>query len=124
MRVFETLWFHRFCHREHISRQALLALVAEMERGRINADLGGGVYKERLARPHEGKSGGFRLLLCYHPGRAAFFTYGFPKSEKENITEVEKEDLRKLARILLGLDDEALAARVAAGAFLEISDKP
>lgn len=95
-----------------------------MEQGRINADLGGGVYKERLARPHEGKSGGFRLLLCYHPGRAAFFTYGFPKSEKENITEAEKEDLRKLARILLGLDDEALAARVAAGAFLEISEKP
>lgn len=120
MRVFETLWFHRFCHREHISAQSLLDVVAEMESGRINADLGGGVYKERLARPHEGKSGGFRLLICYHPGRAAFFTYGFPKSEKENITTGEQEDLRKLARILLGLDEEGIAARLAAGAFLEI----
>lgn len=120
MRVFATLWFQRFCHKEVISDDSLLDVVREMEEGHIDANLGGGVYKQRLGRQHEGKSGGFRLLLCYQPRNKAFFTYGFPKSERENITPTEKEDLKKLAHILLSLEAGELEKRVEAGAFREL----
>lgn len=121
MHILKTLWFHRFCHKEAITDNALLDIVNDMEHGMINANLGGGIYKERLARQHEGKSGGFRLLLCYKHNERAIFIYGFPKSEKENITQVEKEDLKKLADVLLGVSDKELCQKLNAGAFMEIT---
>lgn len=121
MRVFKTLWFSRFAHKEAITDASLLLLVKDMENGRINADLGGGVYKQRLAREHSGKSGGFRLLVCLRHGDKAFFTYGFPKSARANISQHEEEDLKKLAEILLSLSDADLDKRVRAGTFEEIT---
>lgn len=121
MRIFKTLWFQRFIHKEGISDKSLTDLVSDMEKGNINADLGGGVYKERLGRLHEGKSGGFRILLCYKAHELAFFAYGFPKSQKENISIQEKDDLKKLSHILLHLSASELDEKVASGAFLEIS---
>lgn len=120
MRIFKTLWFHRFCRRENITDQSLLHVTAELEQGLINANLGGGVYKQRLNRQHEGKSGGFRLLICYRENDKAFFTYGFSKSERENIAQTELEDLKKLAHILLSMPDREIENKLEAGAFLEI----
>lgn len=123
MRIFKTQWFSRFARKEAITDGSLLALVSEMEEGRFNADLGGGVYKERLGRIHGGKSGGFRLLVCFRHGDKAFFTYGFPKSERANINAHEEEDLKKLSDILLALTDDELTRKVEAGAFEEITGR-
>ena len=121
MRVFKTLWFQRYIRKHGISDDVLLGVVRELEHGYYNADLGGNVYKQRVAREHEGKSGGYRFLVCFKMGERAFFTYGFAKSEKENITPTEKDDLKKLSRILLALSEEVLNAKVAAGAFMELA---
>jgi len=51
----------------------------------VAADLGGGVIKQRIARPGQGKSGGFRMLIAFKAGAGAFFVHGFAKNERDNI---------------------------------------
>jgi hypothetical protein len=62
MRVFKTKPFARFASREWLADQELCEAVRRAERGLIDADLGGGVIKQRLAREGQGKSGGFRII--------------------------------------------------------------
>ena len=72
MRFFKKPWFQRFAEKEGITDAALKSLVKGMEEGRINADLGGFVYKQRLAREGGGKSRGYRALLFYRKGDRVF----------------------------------------------------
>ena len=57
MRVFKTKPFARFANREGIAEKELCEAVRRAESGLIDADLGGGVIKQRLAREGQGKSG-------------------------------------------------------------------
>jgi hypothetical protein len=45
MRVFKTRYFNRWMRKTELTDQALCEAVAEMSRGLIDADLGGGVVK-------------------------------------------------------------------------------
>ena len=94
--------------------------VVRAERGQIDADLGGGVIKQRVARPGQGKSGGYRTIILFRQGERAFFVYGFPKSAQDNIDESDKRDFRVLAKALLAAPDEALAKLVQEGKYLEV----
>ena len=121
MRIFKTSWFTRFADKERIVDASLQDAVNQLETGQFDADLGGGVYKQRLARQGGGKSGGYRVLICFRQGTRSFFMYGFPKSSRENITASEKNDLKKLAKVLFAMTDEQLDEQVKAGAFQEIN---
>ena len=123
MRIFKTPWFTRFADKEHIANEALKGAVNQLEAGQFDADLGGGVYKQRLARVGQGKSGGYRVLICFRQGARSFFMYGFPKSNRDNINSSEKNDLKKLARILFAMTDEQLDEKVKAGVFQEIKSE-
>jgi hypothetical protein len=90
--------------------------------GRIDADLGGGVIKQRIARTGGGKSGGFRTIVLFRREASAFFVYGFAKSAQANIRPDELKAFRKLAATLLGLDDGAIAAAKKNGTLREIDD--
>ncbi|MGD1069262.1 MAG: type II toxin-antitoxin system RelE/ParE family toxin [Bryobacteraceae bacterium] len=59
----------RFAMKAGISDVSLCKVIRDAERGLIAADLGGGVIKQRLARPGEGKSGGFRSLIVFPQAR-------------------------------------------------------
>jgi hypothetical protein len=120
MRVFKTKPFARFASREGIADEELCEAVAQAERGLIDADLGGGVMKQRLAREGQGKSGGFRTILLFRRGVKAFFVYGFAKSDRDNIRRDELKAFRKLAGEMLTLDDKALAAATRNGTIMEI----
>ncbi len=120
MRVFKTRPFGRFARSEDISDDALREAVARAEAGRIDADLGGGVIKQRVARPGRGKSGGFRTVILFRRNARAFFVYGFAKSDRDNIQADELKAFRKLAGELLRIDDRALAAALANGTVTEI----
>lgn len=123
MRIFKTPWFTRFASKERIIDDSLKKAVDQLEAGQYDADLGGGVYKQRLARAGEGKSGGYRVLICFRQGTRSFFMYGFQKSDRANITASERDDLKKLAKALFSMTDEQLDAKVGAGAFQEISSE-
>lgn len=94
MRVFVTKWFKRWARREKLAEDQLLGSVEEVEDGLIDADLGGGLIKKRIARRGQGKSGGYRTILAYRDGEKLFFLYGFPKSARDNINAKELEALK------------------------------
>lgn len=123
MRIFKTPWFVRFADKEHIVDASLENAVSQLEAGQFDADLGGGVYKQRLARAGQGKSGGYRVLVCFRQGTRSFFIYGFPKSSRGNISVSEKNDLKKLAKILFAMTDAQLDEKVKAGTFQEIKSE-
>ena len=90
------------------------------ERGLIDADLGAGIVKQRIARRNEGKSGGFRSLVLFRGGDRAFFVFGFPKNSRDNIESDELEGFRELAKTLLHLNEEQLRAALDANIFEEV----
>ena len=91
-----------------------------MERGLIDADLGGGVVKKRVALPGRGKSGGARTLVATNKGNRWFFVFGFEKNERPNVTAKEMEALQKIAADLLKLASKDLDAHVEWGELQEI----
>lgn len=109
MRVFKTRWLARFARRERITDVNLLEAVERAERGIIDADLGGGLIKQRVARRGQGRSGGFRMILVYRTEDRAVFLYGFAKSERENVEPKELADLRLIAAEFLAADEDEFA---------------
>lgn len=121
MRIFKNKRFSRFARKESINDAKLCEAVRDAEAGNIDADYGGGVIKQRLARPNEGKSGGYRAVILYRIGEKAFFVYGFPKNERENIDEKEEQEFKELAKITFAFSDEQLAKLVQTGAYTEVN---
>lgn len=121
MRVFKNAWFERFARKEKISAESLLDAVERAEKGLIDADLGGGVIKQRIARPGAGKSGGYRSIVIYREGKKAFFVYGFPKSNLGNIRGDEVEQFKKAAKSILALSDNQIRKLIESGQFEEVT---
>ena len=120
MRVFKTKPFARFADHEGIADADLCDAIRCAEEGLIDADLGGGVIKQRIARKRQGKSGGFRSIVLFRRSEKAFFAYGFAKRERDNIRRDELKAFRKLADEMLAYDDKALAAAMKNGTIVEI----
>ena len=87
----------------------------------MDADLGGGIIKQRVARTGEGRSGGFRLLIAYRSGNRAVFLYGFAKSEQDNIGTDELETLREIGAAWLAAKKERLEYAIKEGLLKEVS---
>lgn len=109
MRVFKNAWFERFACKQGIAGEALLEAIERADRGLVDADLGGGVVKQRVARRGQGESGGFRTIILYRTAERAFFVYGFAKSDRDNIDDDEEAEFKKAAQHVLGLSDAHLA---------------
>lgn len=100
VRVFKTKWFRRFARREGIADATLCEAVARAERGVVDADLGGGVMKQRIARQGQGRSGGYRSLIVYRSGDRAVFVFAFAKSDRDDLEPDELADLKTTAALL------------------------
>lgn len=92
----------------------------EIEAGRVDADLGGGVVKQRVARDGEGRSGGFRTIVLFRVGTSLFFIRGFAKNERDNISAVELTLLKQASAVTLSLPPAAIQKAIAAGEIIEI----
>ncbi len=88
----------------------------------MDADLGCGVIKQRVARPGKGKSGGYRTLILFRQGDRAIFAFGFAKSAQANISKADLALLRDSAAEALEWNDEELDRLVASGTLVEIDD--
>lgn len=120
MAVYKTRWFDRWARKEGLGAAGLCVAAKEMAEGLIDADLGGGLFKKRIARPGQGKSGGFRTLVATNKGDRWVFVFGFPKNERSNIDKDEAEALKKLAAHLLSLTPRALGKARSAGELIEV----
>ena len=120
MQTFKTKAFARFANREGLQDEALCDAARRARKGLIDADLGGGVIKQRIARKSGGRSGGFRTIMLFRRGKLAFFVYGFAKSDRDNVRRDELATFRLLADEYLSLDQASLAAAQRVGAIIEV----
>lgn len=120
MRVYKVKVFARFQRRERIADKALAKAVRGAEDGIIDADLGGGLIKQRVARPGQGKSGGYRTVIAYRRSDLAIFLLGFAKNQRANIDDDELEDLRGQARAFLRLSADQIEAAITEGEMTEV----
>jgi hypothetical protein len=102
VRIFKTKEFARFARKEDISDKALIDAIDRAERGLIDADLGGYLIKQRVARTGQGRSGGYRTVIVWRAGHRCFFVHGFAKNQKADLAPSEFEDLQDLGDLLLG----------------------
>lgn len=120
MQVFKNKAFSKWAAKQGLSDGALLAALSEMDRGLVDADLGGHVFKKRVPVGGRGKSGGVRTLLAYRLGDKAFFVYGFAKNARANISDKELKVLKLYADTLLNYSKAELNKAVKSGALIEV----
>ena len=89
MRIFKYARFSRFARKEGINDDELLNIVDQLEAGQPDANLGGGVFKMRMARSGEGKAGGYRVIIFFKSGERTFYVQGYAKSDMANVSKKE-----------------------------------
>ena len=120
MRLFKTKWFMRYARQAKLEDHSLCHAIERAERGLVDADLGGGIIKQRVARKGQGRSGGYRLLIAYRSGKRAVFLYGFAKSERDNIEADELETLKEIGAAWLEAKRERLEYVIKEGILKEV----
>jgi hypothetical protein len=120
VRIFKTKVFARFARGQQIGNRKLRDAVERAGRGLIDADLGGGIIKQRVAREGHGRSGGFRVLLAFRSRDRAVFIYGFAKNERDNIDDKELKSLREVAAAWLAASTVQIEREVAQGRLQEV----
>jgi len=120
VRIFKNTWFNRFAEKEGIADEELRNMVSQLEADQADANLGGGVYKIRIARPGEGKSGGYRAIVFFRSGERTFYQYAFPKSSRDNIDQGELRAFKADAKVNFALTDEQIMRRIRSRTLIEI----
>ena len=120
MQIFLSRWFQRFAKKEGITDAVLRDATDRANKGQIDADLGGEVIKQRIARPEQGKSKGYRAIILFRRGAKAVFVYGFAKNKRANIDETEEKQFKEAAKHVLALSEKQLAELLKRGDFVEV----
>jgi hypothetical protein len=122
IRVYKTKSFARFARRALISDAALWKAAQRANEGVIDADLGGGVVKQRIPRSGEGKSGGSRAIVLFRKSTRAVYVYGFEKKDRATIGPDELEAFRELGKVILAYTAEQMAEQVSRGTLFSVEE--
>ena len=120
MNIYLSKAFTRLARRDGLTDVHICQAIVEMNEGLIDADLGAGLFKKRIAMPGQGKRGGWRSLLGFHAGNKAFFLYLFPKSRRDNISAAEMKVLKRLTKYYLTLKPAEIKAALQCGELREV----
>jgi hypothetical protein len=101
MKLHKTPQFNRWARKNDLEDDDLCNAVREIAEGLYEANLGGGLFKKRIARSGQGKSSGFRTMIASNRKDRWVFLYGFAKNERSSVSGKEQEALRKVAGDLL-----------------------
>jgi hypothetical protein len=118
--VYKTKPFARFARKAHVTDVDLWNAARLANQGAIDADLGGGVIKQRIARAGEGKSGGSRSIILFRKNDRAVYVHGYEKKDAANIGPNDLEAFRKLAEVILGCTVAEIALRVQSGSLITV----
>jgi hypothetical protein len=124
MRVYKTRAFQRWLSKQVLTDEMLFEAVSEIEQGLVDANLGGFLYKKRIALPGRGKRGSVRTLLAVKHGSKAIYLYGFEKNQRDNLTVNEEKAYKLIAKTVLGYTDGELQERLNEQSLIEIVHKP
>lgn len=120
MQIFKNQSFTKFARKERISDAKLCEVIRNAEAGKIDADYGGGLIKQRISRLNQGKSGGYRSIIYYRKNDKAFFVHGFSKNKQDNISDRDVRELKELAKITFSLNDAQITILVKDGIYEEV----
>ena len=120
--IYKNRWFAKFASREGISDAMLVAAIEQVNSGLIDADLGGGLIKQRVAREGEGKSGGYRTLIFFRTDERAVFAFGFAKNDRANLDAIELRTFKKAVKIVLALTQDQIDVEVRARRMIEVKN--
>lgn len=102
--VVETREFVNFA-KQNLSeeeKKSLIDFLAENPKAGVLISGTGGLRKLRWARPHQGKSGSYRVIYYYHNENIPLFLISaFAKNVMENISEAAKNEYAKLLKELV-----------------------
>ena len=121
MNVYLSKAFTRMARRGGLTDIHICQAVAEMNIGLIDANLGAGLFKKRIAMPGQGKRGSWRALLGFQAGKKAFFLYLFPKNSRDNIEDDEMKALKRLTRYYLTLKPSEIKTALQCGELNEVN---
>jgi hypothetical protein len=110
----------RFARRENISHDSLCEAIVRAEQGLVDADLGSGLIKQRVARAGKGRSGGYRTIIAYRRAGRAIFLFGFAKSGQENTGTDELKTARDIAAIWIPADTARIIRGLQEGELEEV----
>lgn len=122
IRTYKNRWFEKFARRERITDASLREAIERAGAGLIDADLGGGLIKQRVAREGQGRSGGYRTIIIFRSNDRAIFVFGFAKNDRANLNSEELAAYRKAAKIMLGLSRLELDMELVAERLTEVRD--
>ncbi len=114
--------FARFARKAGLENDSLIEAATNVAAGHYDADLGGGVFKQRVARAGGGKSGGYRTIVLFRIGGHSFFAHGFAKNDKANVSPRELKALKRLAEIFLAFSTQQVAMAQDAGQLVKVTD--
>jgi hypothetical protein len=120
VRIFKVKTFACFARHEQMSDDRLSAVIAQAERGLIDADLGSGLLKLRVARPGQGKRGGYRVLFAFRAKLRAVFLFGFAKNDLDNIADDQLATLREISASWLAADAQHIEQAIQDGLSIEV----
>jgi hypothetical protein len=118
--VYKTKPFDRFARKARIPDADLWRAAELANQGLIDADLGGGVIKQRIARAGEGKSGGSRAIIAFRKNDRAIFVFGFEKKDQANIDRSDLQAFRELAQLIFSYSHAEIENQLAIGALFTI----
>jgi hypothetical protein len=119
-RIFKTRTFSRWMNKAGVTDASLIKAIREMEQGLIDAELGGYLFKKRVALLGQGKRGGARTIVASRLNNRWFFLYGFLKNERDNIGSIELKALQGVAKAVLELNDVQIKKALTAHEIIEV----
>lgn len=113
----------KWASKEHVTAEMFLETIDDLENNLSSADLGSGLFKVRMARQGEGKSGGYRTLIVFRAQDRAIVVFGYKKSQMENLSEGELRQFKKLSKDLPNLSTKEISEAIAHGVLHEINQR-
>lgn len=121
MRIFKTPIFVKWAKSENVTDKMLHESVKEMDRGLIDAKLGDGLCKQRLARVGQGKRGSYRTLIAFKKLDRSVFVFGFAKKDGDNISISDKKKYREFSKFYLNLSNPDLNKLITKKLLIEVT---
>lgn len=123
MRILATRYFARWTKHDKVSNKKIQGAIDELQNGLHDGNLGGDIYKKRIAINNRGKRDGGRTIIAFKAGNNIFCLQGYPKSKKENITDEELTSFRKIAKDYFSRDETEIDVLIEIDELIEVKDE-